>query len=187
MDLSLGCSRIDAQLVGVRLDVTQGDCGRLLHHVAELAGESQTRLPVHDGRLYEQHVTAGPGLGTIPSNWIVSDYLPQPALIRTSDLVITHGGNNTVTEALTAGVPMLVGPLSTDQFSAAADIESAGLGAGFDPNFDDPDTITDLAHEVFEGDVPARAAELGRELRAHPGPEIAASLVEKSIKELVVA
>lgn len=132
-------------------------------------------------------ITPRSELGTVPNNWIVSDYLPQPALIRTSDLVITHGGNNTVTEALTAGVPMLVGPLSTDQFSAAADIESAGLGAGFDPNFDDPEAITDLALEVFEGDAPARAAELGRELRAHPGPEIAASLVEKSIGGLAVA
>lgn len=132
-------------------------------------------------------ITPRSELGAIPDNWILSDYLPQPALIPTSDLVITHGGNNTVTEALTAGVPMLVGPLSTDQFSAAADIESAGLGAGFDPNFDRPDTITALALDVLAGDAPARAAELGKELRASPGPEIAASWVEKSIGELAVA
>lgn len=123
-------------------------------------------------------------LGSIPDHWTVSEYLPQPALLRTADLAITHGGNNTVTEALTAGVPLLVGPLSTDQFAAAADIESAGLGATFDPNFDDANTISGLAAELLGGDAPARAAELGRQLQAEPGKEIAASLVEASLGDL---
>ncbi|MFZ0013620.1 MAG: glycosyltransferase [Acidimicrobiia bacterium] len=123
-------------------------------------------------------------LGNIPEHWTVSEYLPQPALLRTADLAITHGGNNTVTEALTAGVPLLVGPLSTDQFAAAADIESAGLGATFDPNFDDASTISDLAAELLSGDAPVRAAELARELQAEPGKQIAASLVEASLGDL---
>jgi zeaxanthin glucosyltransferase len=123
-------------------------------------------------------------LGSIPDHWTVSDYLPQPALLRTADLAITHGGNNTVTEALTAGVPLLVGPLSTDQFAAAADIESAGIGATFDPNFDSANTISGLAAELLSGDAPDRAAELGRQLRAEPGKEIAASWVEASLGDL---
>lgn len=120
-------------------------------------------------------------LGEIPAHWIVADYLPQPALIRTADLVITHGGNNTVTEALTAGVPLLVGPLSTDQFAAAADTESAGLGLVFDPNFDDAATIAELAHTVLAGDAVPRAADMGRQLRARSGPSVAAALVEESM------
>lgn len=120
-------------------------------------------------------------LGRIPDHWTVSEYLPQPGLLRTADLAITHGGNNTVTEALTAGVPLLVGPLSTDQFAAAADIESAGLGTTFDPNFDSANTISDLAADLLNGDAPARAAELGRQIQAKPGKEIAASLVEASL------
>lgn len=122
-------------------------------------------------------------LGAIPDHWTVAEYLPQPALIRTSDLVITHGGNNTVTEALTAGVPLLVGPLSTDQFAAAADIESAGLGHVFDPNFDDTAYIAALAHDVLAGDAAAVAGELGRELRRRPGHEYAARLIEESMGE----
>ena len=39
-----------------------------------------------------------------------------------------------MTEALTAGVPMVVLPFSTDQFAGAAAIEAAGLGTALDPN-----------------------------------------------------
>ena len=62
------------------------------------------------------------------------EFLPQVALVERSSLVITHGGNNSVTESLTAGVPMLVLPFSTDQFAGAAAIENTGLGVALDPN-----------------------------------------------------
>ncbi len=117
-------------------------------------------------------------LGDLPRHWIVEPYLPQPALLPHCDLVVTHGGNNTVTEALTAGVPLLVGPLSTDQFAGGADLESAGLGRVFDPNFDDAATIAVLARQVLEGPAAERVAELGSGLRANPGSEQAARLIE---------
>lgn len=120
-------------------------------------------------------------LGALPDHWIVAPYVPQPALISTADLVVSHGGNNTVTEALTAGVPLLVGPLSTDQFAAAADVESAGLGKVFDPNHDDATTIADLARDVLAGDEAGTATELGMALRARRGQEQAADVLEHSV------
>ena len=45
----------------MRAQIGQGDLGRLLHDVAELAREHKTRLALHDGRLDEQHVAAGAG------------------------------------------------------------------------------------------------------------------------------
>src|SRR6266540_315880 len=52
---------VDAQLVSVRADVGEGDAGRLLHDVAELAGQGQARVAAHDAGLDEQHVAAGAG------------------------------------------------------------------------------------------------------------------------------
>ena len=72
-------------------------------------------------------------VGDLPADWLVREFLPQVALVERSALVITHGGNNSVTESLTAGVPMLVLPFSTDQFAGAAAIENAGLGVALDP------------------------------------------------------
>lgn len=120
-------------------------------------------------------------LGDLPNHWTVAESLPQPSVIERSSLVITHGGVNTVTESLAAGVPILAGPLSTDQFAVAADIEDAGLGRAFDPNHDGADTIADLAHEVMSR-YSAGAAALGRALRANPGQVVAADLVEQSMK-----
>lgn len=126
-------------------------------------------------------VTPIEALEPIPPHWTVDQYLPQPALIGRSNLVITHGGNNTITEALTAGVPVLAGPLSTDQFAGAADVERAGLGRVFDPNFDSSSTIADLAHDVLSGSAVDRAVALGRRLSASPGQDLAADLIEESI------
>jgi zeaxanthin glucosyltransferase len=130
-------------------------------------------------------VTDPAELGPIPAHWTVEAYLPQPTVIAGSDLVITHGGNNTVTESLTAGVPLLVAPLSTDQFVGAADVELGGVGNVFDPNNDDAATISDLAFEVLSGEAVTRSARLGRSLRARPGQERAASLIEAASKVLV--
>jgi len=120
-------------------------------------------------------------LEPIPPHWTIEPYLPQPAVLRRSDLVVTHGGNNTVTEALTAGVPLLVGPLSTDQFVGAADLERAGFGRAFDPNFDSAATIGELAHDVLASPAVSKAADLGAELTSNPGQELAADLVEAAV------
>lgn len=78
--------------------------------------------------------TAAGQLGTLPSSWLVRAFLPQVRLLSRSRLAVTHGGNNSVTEALTFGVPMLVLPFSTDQFAGAAAIVDAGVGEAGDPN-----------------------------------------------------
>lgn len=51
----------------------------------------------------------------LPVNMTGAQYLPQTELLLLVDLVITHGGNNTVCEAFAAGKPMLVLPLFADQ------------------------------------------------------------------------
>lgn len=52
----------------------------------------------------------------LPANMTGAQYLPQTELLPLVDLVITHGGNNTVCEVFAAGKPMLVLPLFADQF-----------------------------------------------------------------------
>lgn len=116
-------------------------------------------------------------LGDLPSTWLVREVIPQVALVRYAALAITHGGNNGVTEALTFGVPVLALPFSTDQFAVAADLERTGVGAAADPNrvgvTELRDLIVALTGEPFRG----AAGQLGRRLRADPGPARARSLI----------
>ena len=105
--------------------------------------------------------------------WLVRDFLPQPALLARAALAVTHGGNNSVTEALTFGVPMLVLPFSTDQFAGAAAIERNGMGAALDPNAATAADVIDAVRDILAGSQPAAAAELGVRLRATPGTVVA--------------
>jgi zeaxanthin glucosyltransferase len=117
-------------------------------------------------------------LGTPPAGWVVEEHLPQVAALRACDVVVCHGGNNTVTEALTAGLPVLAAPFSTDQFAGAEDLRRAGLGDVIDPTLATHDEIAARLRSLLDGDAPRRAAALGRELRRNPGPELAADILE---------
>jgi zeaxanthin glucosyltransferase len=66
-------------------------------------------------------------------HWLVSEFLPQIEILRYA-VAITHGGNNSVTEALAVGARLLVMPFSTDQFAGAAALEQAGRGTVLPPN-----------------------------------------------------
>ncbi|SDC17231.1 glycosyltransferase [Nocardioides lianchengensis] len=113
------------------------------------------------------------GLPDVPADWLLRTYLPQVALLQRAAVLVTHGGNNSVTEALTAGVPMVVLPFSTDQFAGAAAIEAAGLGAALDPN---TVTATDLGvavRAVLDGTPADVARAIGEDLRRAPGRDVA--------------
>ncbi|KAB7745347.1 glycosyltransferase [Nostocoides sp. F2B08] len=123
--------------------------------------------------------TSPADLGPIPSEWLVRAVLPQVTLLRHASLGVTHGGNNSVTEALTAGVPLLVLPLSTDQFAGAAALERTGLGEALDPNAASPEELRAAAGRLLAlpDEVAARLDDLGRRLREQPGPQRARAAV----------
>ena len=100
-------------------------------------------------------------------------FLPQVAVLRRAAVLVTHGGNNSVTEALTAGVPMVVLPFSTDQFAGAAAIEAAGLGVACDPNLVTAADVGAAVRDVLDGPAPDLARTIGKELRRAPGRDVA--------------
>jgi len=115
-------------------------------------------------------------LGTLPPHWLVAPALPQVALLDHAAAVVTHGGNNTVTEALRACCPMVVLPFSTDQFATAADLERTGLAASLDPNRARQTDLAPAIADALAGAHPALTT-LSAELRADPGATIAADRV----------
>ena len=110
-------------------------------------------------------------LGPLPEGWLVREVLPQVTLLRHAGLAVSHGGNNSVTEALTAGVPMLLLPLSTDQFAGAAALEDAGLAEVLDPNALSHSEIREASARLLQlaGEPRDRLAALAAELVEAPG------------------
>jgi zeaxanthin glucosyltransferase len=56
----------------------------------------------------------------LPGKPLVTRYAPQIELLKRAKLAITHGGSNTVFEALAEGKPMIAIPLAHDQPAVAA-------------------------------------------------------------------
>ncbi|HHO50157.1 MAG TPA: glycosyltransferase [Deltaproteobacteria bacterium] len=64
----------------------------------------------------------------LPDNVLRFDYVPQLQLLSRVDAVVSHGGHNTVCEALAAGVPLVVAPIKDDQPIVAQQVADAGAG-----------------------------------------------------------
>ena len=67
-------------------------------------------------------------LGPLPGNVLAMRSVPQPEVLARAALFVTHGGMNSVNEAMSAGVPMLVVPQGADQPLVAR--RGGELGAG---------------------------------------------------------
>ena len=114
-------------------------------------------------------------LGPVPASWFVRSFLPQVTLLRRAALAVSHGGNNTVTEAITAGVPLLLLPFSTDQFAGAAAVEAAGFGSALDPNSASVDDLREAATGLLSlrAEIRHRLDRLSSSMTVHTGPQLA--------------
>jgi zeaxanthin glucosyltransferase len=143
--------------------------GDVLARVAEALRGLGLRAAIATGS------TPADELGELPADWLVRGFLPQVRLLAAASVAVTHGGNNSVTEAIGSGVPLVVLPFSTDQFAGAASIERAGFGIALDPNSAAPAAIADAVRLVLRLPVDARsrldAVAAGQ--AARPGPELA--------------
>lgn len=68
----------------------------------------------------------------IPDNFTVAQFVPQLQILRTADVFITHGGMNSINEAVTFDVPMVVVPNTVEQSINAARIEQLQCGVYLD-------------------------------------------------------
>lgn len=63
-----------------------------------------------------------------PDNFMVQSYVPQTRLMPLMDVVVCHGGFNTVNDALLNGLPLLVTPITYDHFHTAGLVVHSGAG-----------------------------------------------------------
>jgi UDP:flavonoid glycosyltransferase YjiC (YdhE family) len=107
------------------------------------------------------------------------EFLPQTSVLPHVDLVLTHGGNNTVTECLYFGKPMVVLPLFWDQYDNAQRIHETGYGVRLDTYAHEPGDLLGAIDRLLtdEGLAQRVQAESAR-LQASPGTARAAELIE---------
>ncbi|MGH2672640.1 MAG: glycosyltransferase [Actinomycetota bacterium] len=105
--------------------------------------------------------------------------VPQTSIIPLVDLVITHGGNNTTTEAFHFGKPMVVLPLFWDQYDNAQRVQELGFGVRLDTYAFEERELTEAIERLL-GDVALRErmAKEGEEIRRRDGTAKAADLIQ---------
>jgi hypothetical protein len=125
-------SRSETPLTGLPQDRTIVYCafGTQTHRYADL--KLRLHLLVETARLVpELHFVISLGrerLDDLPANVTTVAQAPQISLLRRSALFITHGGLNSIKEALCIGVPPIVLPFDMDQPGNAARLTHHGCG-----------------------------------------------------------
>lgn len=94
------------------------------------------------------------GTNSVPANLHFFGFLPQLTLLRKSRLFITHGGFNSIKEAIFCSVPMIVMPLNPrfDQFANAERVQALGIGIKADIRSVSPSQLKNKIEQVLYSD-----------------------------------
>jgi UDP:flavonoid glycosyltransferase YjiC (YdhE family) len=114
-------------------------------------------------------------------NMTGAEFLPQTSVIPLCDLVITHGGNNTVTECLHFGKPMIVLPLFWDQYDNAQRMDELGLGIRLDTyRFTEAELHGALHRLLSDAGLRPRLTAAAGAIQQRDGLRRAAALIENA-------
>jgi UDP:flavonoid glycosyltransferase YjiC (YdhE family) len=146
----------------------------VLEAIVSALGEEPVNLIVAIGRDQD------PGrFGPQPDHVRLEPYVAQPLLLARCDAFVTHGGFNSVKEALGAGVPMVVVPITADQPYSAERCADLGVGRTVGADDRSPEAIRDAVRQVLtEVSYRKSARAFQAEIRALPGPEQMVGLLE---------
>ena len=119
----------------------------------------------------------------IPENFMIKNRVPQIAVLKQASLFITHGGMNSVSEAMVHGVPMVVIPFVSDQPVNAWQVEKLGLGKVLEYKTITANALRDAAFAVMEDrQIQEKLRKIQKEISCSPGNAGAVKLMEAYFK-----
>jgi MGT family glycosyltransferase len=121
-------------------------------------------------------------LGPVPENFIVRSLVPQIEILRRASAFVTHGGMNSVQEALYFDVPLVMAPQAADQFWISARVAELGAGLVLDPRMEAGAIRGSLARILSGASYAAAAARIGSSLREAGGHVKAADEIQRFIR-----
>jgi zeaxanthin glucosyltransferase len=168
----------DRPFIFMSLGTLQGHRYRLFRAAAIACRELDVQLLVaHCGGLTKKQEA---GLG---ATW-VTDFAPQRAVLARADLCITHGGLNTVMDALESGTPLLALPIAFDQPGVSARILHHGLGLRLSPRFLTADKMKNAISTLLSDTGYAeRAGRVGTSIAVAGGLAKAVSIIEAVVAQ----
>ena len=123
-------------------------------------------------------------LKNVPSNVHIYNSVPQLDVLKMADVFVTHGGMNSVSEALVYGTPMVVIPFVSDQPVNARCIEKLGVGKKLEYSMANKDTIKSIVFSVaLDSDIKTNLTRVQRLIAEAPGNKGGAEIVVQYYNE----
>ena len=117
-------------------------------------------------------------LKNIPSNVRIYSSVPQTEVLEMADVFVTHGGMNSVSEALVSETPMVIIPLASDQPVNAASMEKLGVAKRLEYAQVNPDRIRQSVFSVMSDKaIKTALADVRRKIALAPGNRGAAEMI----------
>lgn len=140
--------------------------------IEALKDEDMTVIMLSEPGLYKE----------IPANFIIRKRIPQLQVLPYLSLVICHGGQNTVAETLSCGIPLIVLPIAYDQSQVASDVAQAGAGLRMKFSRFRPEDLKKAVHEILDNKEYKQNAEvIQASFKEAGGVDKAASLLENIV------
>ena len=144
----------------------------LMQRLVDVLGTTRHRFVVSKGPRADRI--------NLADNMVGVQMVPQTTVIPQVDLVISHGGNNTVTETLHFGKPLVVLPLFGDQYENAQRIDELGFGVRLNTyEFTDHELTDAVDRLLADTALRNRLAEIGAAIRARDGLRVGADVIER--------
>lgn len=129
-------------------------------------------------------VAKGPLEYKLADNMWGQPFISQMSILPLVDLVITHGGNNTITETLYNGKKMLVMPTFFDQFDNAQRIAELGLGGRLDPFRCTETELLEMIEKLLDDNhLTKRLNSIGKRIRESNDRKHVADLIENILSK----
>ncbi len=145
------------------------------------------------GRFFEQAIrlfgdsiyqcimtTAGMvSLTDVASNFCIVDYAPGSKIMEKADMVICHGGNGTIYQALSAGTPIIGIPTMHDQEFNLDRVEALGVGIHLSELNYQPTHLQQAVLEILnDHSYTTNARHYQKRLQDYNGPQMGAELID---------
>ena len=165
-------ARDGAALIYVSLGSLGSADVALMRRLVDVLSRTPHRYIVSKGPQHEVYELA--------ANMTGAEFLPQASILPNVDLVITHGSNNTTTECMYFGKPMIVLPIFWDQHDNAQRVHETSHGVRLPTySFDDADMTGAIDRLLADTGLRRRMAATSTRLQANPGTARAADLIER--------
>ncbi|MCK8501395.1 glycosyltransferase [Myxococcus fulvus] len=146
----------------------------LFRTIAEAAAPLGVTLVLSAGELADTDFAC-----SLPGDVVAVPYTPQRQLLPRTSAFVSHGGANSVMEALTAGVPLLLLPVCNDQPIQAHFLQKSGAGLALSPDTLSVEDCRAALRQLLDEGTPLRAkvSAISKAYQARDGAKEAAERI----------